>query len=133
MNQRLKLRGKILSFIILLSAMITICFISLNVEASSDDQYEDNIGNANELVSPQADFNSVFTFTPISDTECDVRLTDKTATKAIIPEKIKLDGKEYEVTGIAGNGFTSASKLELVRLPKSVKTIGAMLLQIVKH
>lgn len=125
MNQRLISRGKILSFTILLSAIILFGFFSMKVEADSNNQYEDSVVNDTNNVSPQADLNSIFTFTPISDTECDVRLTDKTATKAIIPEKIELDGKEYKVTGIAGNGFTSASKLELVRLPKSVKTIGA--------
>ncbi len=125
MKQRLISRRKIVSFLIMLSAIITICFITMNVEASSNNQYETHNETTNEAVSPQSDLNSVFTFTPISDTECDVRLIDKTATKAIIPEKIELDGNEYNVTVIAGNGFTSASKLELVRLPKSVKTIGA--------
>ncbi|MDE6044053.1 MAG: leucine-rich repeat domain-containing protein, partial [Helicobacter sp.] len=71
------------------------------------------------------DFISVFSFTPINETECDVRLSDKTATYAIIPDKVELNGKEYTVTVVAANGFSAASKLELVRIPDSVKTIGS--------
>ncbi len=124
MNQRLALSRKIIFFLIFLSASIIFSFAIIKAEANRDSQYEIQKEIINESISPQTDFASVFTFTPISETECDVRLADKTATKAIIPEKIEIDGKEYEVTVIAVNGFTSASKLELVRLPKSVKTIG---------
>ena len=124
MNQRLALSRKIIFFLIFLSASIIFSFAIIKAEANRDSQYEIQKEIINESISPQTDFASVFTFTPISETECDVRLADKTATKAIIPEKVEIDGKEYEVTVIAVNGFTSASKLELVRLPKSVKTIG---------
>ena len=52
--------------------------------------------------------------------DCLIRLLHE-----IVPEKVELNGKEYIVTAIAANGFTSATKLEMVRLLKSVKTIGS--------
>lgn len=67
---------------------------------------------------------SMFTFLPTTGTETDVRLTDKTVTRAIVPSKIDINGTEYTVTSVAANGFSNAPNLEVVRLPRSVKTIG---------
>lgn len=70
------------------------------------------------------DEEEVFAFTPISDTECDVRLLDKTVELAIVPSKATIDNVEYTVTSVASNGFASATNLRKVRLPNTVKTIG---------
>ena len=69
-------------------------------------------------------YESIYIFVPTGDTECSVRLSDKTIDKAIIPASAVIDGKEYTVTSIAGNGFASANNLTKVRLPKTIKTIG---------
>lgn len=42
----------------------------------------------------------------------------------IIPEKVKHNGKTYEVTAIGEEAFMANSDLESVAIPKSVKTIG---------
>ena len=65
-----------------------------------------------------------FTFIQTSDSECDVRLSDKTIAKAVIPEKVIISNIEYTVTSVAMNSFSSAANLEKVRLPRSIKTIG---------
>jgi len=67
---------------------------------------------------------SIFTFVATSGTECDVRLADKTVTRAIIPSTTIINGNEYTVTSIAVNSFSSAKSLEKVWLPKTIKTIG---------
>jgi len=67
---------------------------------------------------------SIFNFVATSNTECDVRLLDKTVTRAIVPDKATINGREYIVTSVAANGFASAPHLEKVRLPRTIKTIG---------
>ncbi len=68
---------------------------------------------------------ATYEFIKINDTECKVRITNRTeATKAIIPSVGEIDGKEYKVTEVAGNGFMSASKLIRVSLPHTIKKIG---------
>ncbi len=125
MKIRLKMNKFILFGAVLLSMFICICFVPFNVCANNDNFSELDLLDVDNSISVQNDITSIFTFTPISETECDVRLADKTATQAIIPEKVEINGIEYDVTVIAANGFTSATKLEMVRLPKTVKTIGS--------
>lgn len=68
-----------------------------------------------------------FQYSVINDTECSVRITNKTtATKAIIPNTAEIDGKEYTITEVAANGFMSATKLVRVKLPVNIKKIGNM-------
>lgn len=81
-------------------------------------------GSMQNVIPASAETATPFTFVKTSDDECSVRLLDKTVTLAIIPNVAVINGKEYTVTSIAANGFASASKLEKVRLPKTVKTIG---------
>lgn len=124
MIRRLSVKKTAFVLIAFFSLITSFCMIKGNAEENVTSVSETNVvarnsnGNLDEFI-------SVFSFTPISDTECDVRLADKTAIRAIVPEKVELNGKEYTVTVIAANGFTSATKLEMVRLPKSVKTIGS--------
>lgn len=82
----------------------------------------------NRFGSPQAEAESdpIFTFACTSDTECSVRLKDKTVTRAIVPETVVIDDREYTVTSVTINGFANASALEKVRLPKTIKSIGQM-------
>ncbi|MDE6407235.1 MAG: tyrosine-type recombinase/integrase [Anaeroplasmataceae bacterium] len=126
MNIRLKTSKTILFFVLLLVVIASFCLVPVKAETVDTISSEANIvSTRNSSNNRYKDFISVFSFTPISETECDVRLSDKTATYAIIPEKVELNGKEYTVTVVAANGFSAASKLELVRIPKSVKTIGS--------
>lgn len=68
---------------------------------------------------------ATFGFTILNETECSVRITNKTvATKAIIPSYAEIDGKRYKVTEVAANGFTSSSKLIRVSLSSNIKKIG---------
>lgn len=66
---------------------------------------------------------SLFSFIIISDTECSVRLFDKTATKAVVPARTSIDGKIYTVTEVAINGFSGSQDLTEVILPDTVTTI----------
>lgn len=126
MNIRLKTSKTILFFILLLGIFASFCLVTVKAEtANTNDSNTNIVSTRNSSNNRYKDFISVFSFTPISETECDVRLSDKTATYAIIPDKVELNGKEYTVTVVAANGFSAASKLELVRIPDSVKTIGS--------
>ncbi len=96
-----------------------LCFISIVMGlliASGKGSYANAESVKNET--------NIFTFAKTSEDECSVRLKDKTVITAIIPEKVELEGKEYTVTSITANGFASATSLQKVRLPKTVKTIG---------
>lgn len=64
-----------------------------------------------------------FMFTKTNDSECSVRLKDKTLSLAVIPDTAVIDGKEYTVTSIYANGFASATNLKKVRLPETLKII----------
>lgn len=64
--------------------------------------------------SAAAETTSIFTFAATSETECSVRLSDKTATRAVVPNKATISGKDYTVTSVASNGFASARALETV-------------------
>lgn len=68
---------------------------------------------------------SIFTFTLTSQSECSVRVADKTVKKAIIPTTAIVNGAEYPVTSIASNGFANSTNLEKVWLPSSIKEIGS--------
>ena len=69
--------------------------------------------------------NSIFTFVATSETECNVRLKDKTVETAIVPSKVEIDGSEYTVTSVVSNGFISAKNLTKVWLPRTIKSIGS--------
>ena len=66
----------------------------------------------------------IFSFTRLNETECSVRLSDKTVERVIIPHTAVIDGKEYIVAAIAANGFSSAKNLKKVSLPRNIKSIG---------
>ncbi len=69
--------------------------------------------------------NGEFSFLSVSETECSVKLVNKsTATKAVVPSSAIIDGKEYIVTEVSANGFTSAANLVRVYLPKTIDKIG---------
>lgn len=71
--------------------------------------------------------NATYAFSQINDTECSVRITNKTeATTAKIPETGTINGKKFIVTEIAASCAMSASNLVVVDLPKTVKKIGNM-------
>ena len=102
--------GKVkLSLIGFLIVNLTFSVLLLSFEMKTNSAYASEINE--------------FIFTPINDTECSIKLNDKTVTKAIIPEKANINDEEYVVTTVAANGFASATKLEKVRLPKSITTI----------
>ncbi len=52
-------------------------------------------------------------------------MTNKsTATKAVIPSFVEMDGKTYSVTEVVSNGFTYAFQLKRVSLSNSIKKLG---------
>lgn len=55
---------------------------------------------------------SPFIFTRLNDTECSVRLSDKTVETAVVPDKVIIENTEYEVTAVVGSGFASATNLK---------------------
>lgn len=68
--------------------------------------------------------NSTYAYTPLNDTECSIKLLDKTIEIAVVPNEVEINGVKFTVTTIANNGFSSATNLRKVRLPKTVTTIG---------
>ena len=64
-----------------------------------------------------------FLFTPLSDSKCSAKLTDKSKVNVRVPKIAVIDGKQYAVTDIASNGFASAEELKTIIMP-SVKNIG---------
>jgi len=94
--------------------------ISANAETALDESNDDFIvEDYGEII------NATYDYTVINDTECSVRILNKTiATKAVIPSRTIIDGKEYKVTEIDPNGFISSTKLVRVSLPSSIKKVG---------
>lgn len=123
---------------VVLGVMLFICLAVIAIlqtnkqyafAASLEDVTENGTNNEEEkdyiITYSDTQVNAIFTFTKLNDTECSVRLSNKSdATKAIIPSTAEIDGVKYSVTEIATNGFASASKLERVKLPSSIKKIG---------
>lgn len=113
--------------VVICIAMLITCGLMMFLENNSSSHTElDRLNATAELTAFNSTYadTSAFMFVKTSETECSVRLVDKSIQKAIIPEKAFIDGQSYTVTSIAGNGFASATNLEKVRLPKSIKTIG---------
>lgn len=78
------------------------------------------------VIFDEENVDAAFTFIKLTDTECSVRVANKSeATKAIVPSFGTIDGKKYRVTEIAGSGFSSAQNLVRVSLPNSVKKINS--------
>lgn len=70
---------------------------------------------------------ATYDFVRLNENECSVRISNKSeATKAIIPSLARIDGKIYNVTEVAANGFMSCPKLVKVSLPSTIKKIGSM-------
>ncbi len=70
---------------------------------------------------------ATYEFIKINETECSVRATNKTdVTTALIPDVGIIDGKEYVVTEVAANAFTSSSKLQVLKLSNTIKKVGNM-------
>ncbi len=68
---------------------------------------------------------ATYDFMPLSQTECSVRITNKTvATKAIVPKTAEIEGEIYTVTEVATNGFMNSTELVRVSLPNTIKKIG---------
>lgn len=53
----------------------------------------------------------------------------KNASKIVVPEKIKINGHTFKVTGINKNAFKSMKRLSNVKLGKNIKTIGGSAFQ----
>lgn len=124
-NKRLLFYGVVLAVCLTLGLLFAFVPVS-NVYAES----EPTTGNYDEefVVTDTADeVLAEYQFVVINDTECSVRITNKTtATKALIPNTAEIDGKEYIVTEVATNGFLAATKLERVKLPINIKKVGGM-------
>ncbi len=60
---------------------------------------------------------SAFSFTLISETECSVKLVDKTIENIRLNKSTIIDGKEYLITEIAANGFSSNPNLKTIVMP----------------
>ena len=89
---------------------------------------EATAGQAEEYVvsSDVVNVDAEFEFVILNETDCSVRLLNKSeATKAVIPTRATVDGKEYRVTEIAGSGFSSSPNLVRVSLPSSIKKINS--------
>ncbi|MDE6442791.1 MAG: leucine-rich repeat protein [Clostridia bacterium] len=84
-----------------------------------------NEHNENQNVIEDYAVPAEYEFTPVNDTECNVRCKNVlTAVTAVIPEMAIIDGKEYTVTEIRNSGFAYSKNLERVSLPSSVAVIG---------
>ena len=77
------------------------------------------------VVDRSQDVQAEFAFVRLNDSECSVRIANKTeATVAVIPKETAIDGVTYKVTEIASNGFLSSPKLREVKMLSNIKKIG---------
>lgn len=111
-----KIRGSYSYFIFILVILSALCFINLK---------STNIFAEENPISVNSSSTSMFLFTPTSNTECNVRLLEKSVETAIVPSVVRIDEQNYTVTAIAGSGFSGATNLKKVRLPLTVTEIGS--------
>lgn len=97
-------------------------FISLLLFVSADPASA--YGGFESLSSTHTDENGVF-YCLKDDGTAVAALFAGTAREIVIPEKVSLDGVEYEVCGVGDGAFEGCAALESVSLPVTVRRIGA--------
>lgn len=113
----------IVGVLIALMLGLSLMFISnINQTTTANAQSGTKIASVSNLSTIDT---SIFTFTLTSQSECSVRITDKTVKQAIVPTTAMINGVEYPVTSVASNGFANSVNLEKVWLPSSIKEIGS--------
>lgn len=119
----------------LIVGLIVLLFVSLTVglmmttqkaKAVTDEtveNYDDEFVVTDTLNEVLATYN----FTRLNDTECSVRIANKSvATRAIVPKEAVIEGVTYKVKEVAANGFMSSAKLQYVKFLGDIRKIGNM-------
>jgi len=126
-------KRKIFLYILMALSIILFGILGLNLlqkngnayASTSDINETGETDNSFVVLSNANNIPATYEYVALNDTECAVRITNKsTATKAVIPSFVEMDGKTYSVTEVVSNGFISASQLERVSLPNSIKKLG---------
>lgn len=116
---------KLITISLLIILSICLAFVCKdNVSGIAQAETTDIVdGSTNDTAEVKAEY----LFTRLNDTECGVRISNKSvATIAIIPSTTTIDGVKYTVTEITANGFASSPMLRKVWLPSSITKIGIM-------
>lgn len=127
--QRTRKKWTCLLGFIAVGCLGTLAVMGANVNKvwASAETVEENISTEFVVTEYENDVEAVYEFIRLNDTDCSVRLTNKTeATRAIVPSRGTIDGVEYRVTEVAANGFMSSTNLVKVSLPGTMKKIGNM-------
>lgn len=95
-----------------LSALLLLCYFNSTTSCTRASAETDN--SFESLIYTDS---SAFSFTPISETECSVKLVDKTIENIRLSKSTVINGKEYLITEIESNGFSSNANIKTVILP----------------
>lgn len=110
-----------------IASIMSVLFIRTKSNIAFAEEPTNVEGTEEFIVSSLEDnVDATYEFIRLNDTDCSVRITNKqVATKAIIPSIGEINGKKYNVTEIAGSGFSASPNLVRVNLPDSLKKIGS--------
>lgn len=122
-----------LGIILILCISIVGVIVCRNTDLSaSADTNTDSVENINVPQFDVIDYQgnkiyATYEFVRLNENDCSVQITNKNvATVAEIPSVGYIDGKMYNVTEIAANGFASSSHLIKVKIASSIKKINNM-------
>ncbi len=126
MSKRIIIRNTTISFILI--SMFAMAFVFVFNKKANPVKAESQKSIESIIYTDQ----NAFDFTPISETECSVKLVDKTIENIRLPQKVMINDMEYAVKEIQTNGFASASSLKTIIMP-SIRRISSAAFQNCKN
>lgn len=96
---------------------------STKIPINSDNKTNQSIGKNSKVDVGNFTY-KVTSFTAAKKTVTCLSLNNKSATKAVVPATIKINGTEFKVTGISSNAFKNCKKLKSITVGKNITAIG---------
>lgn len=88
------------------------------------EEAQESLANQGEIFVPTSPHDGIM-YTPISSTEAEVHLVQNKGIHTLkIPEKIRIDNREYRVTAFRDYVFSNCKNLASASIPKSITSMG---------